>query len=68
MGGRKITEEELKQIGTLTGQRLTYREIADRLDRSEASIKNIRYRKNLAMKELLAKFSKLSKDMKKVGS
>ena len=47
MGGRRISEEELQQIEVWVEEGLTNREIAQRLDRSEAGIRNIRFRKGL---------------------
>ena len=50
MGGRRILEQELKQIETFIEEGLTNREIGERLGRSEAGIRNLRYRKGLVMK------------------
>lgn len=47
MGGKRTTKEELQQIETLTKEGLTCREIAQRLGRSPAAIRNLRYRKHL---------------------
>ena len=47
MGGKRISKEELEQIEVLVEEGLTNREIAQRLDRSEAGIRNIRFRKGL---------------------
>ena len=44
---RRPTKEDLTQIEALTKEGLTCREIAQRLDRSEAGIRNLRYRKHL---------------------
>ena len=48
MGGRRTTKQELEQIEALTSEGLTTREIAERLNRSEAAIRNLRYKKRLA--------------------
>ena len=48
MGGRRSTKEELEQIEALTSEGLTTREIAERLNRSESAIRNLRYKKQLA--------------------
>ncbi len=50
MGGRRTSKEELQQIEVLVEEGLTNREIAQRLGRSEAGIRNIRYRKSLVKK------------------
>jgi len=50
MGGRRTTKEELTQLEALTEEGLTCREIAQRLDRSEAAIRNLRYKKGLVKK------------------
>jgi transposase len=47
MGGKRTTREELTQLEALTEEGLTCREIAERLGRSEASIRNLRYKKHL---------------------
>lgn len=47
MGGKRSSKEELTQIEALTEEGLTCREIAERLGRSEASIRNLRYKKRL---------------------
>ncbi len=47
MGGRRTTKQELEQIEALTEEGLTIREIAQRLNRSEAAIRNLRYKKRL---------------------
>jgi transposase len=47
MGGRRTTKEELAQLEALTGEGLTTREIAQRLGRSAAAIRNLRYKKHL---------------------
>lgn len=45
--GHRYSREERRQIEHLTADGLTSREIATRLNRSEAGIRNIRYRLNL---------------------
>ena len=50
MGGRRTSKEELQQIETFIEEGLTNMEIAERLGRSEAGIRNIRYRKSLVKK------------------
>ena len=50
MGGRRTSKEELQQVEDLVEERLTNREIAEKLDRTEAGIRNLRYRKNLVTK------------------
>ena len=50
MGGKRISEEELQQIEVLVDEGLTNREIAQKLGRSEAGIRNLRYRKKLVTK------------------
>lgn len=50
MGGRRYTKGETKQIEALILEGLTSREIAQRLGRSEAGIRNLRYRKGLIKK------------------
>jgi len=50
MGGRRTSKEELMQLEAMTEEGLTIREIAQRLGRSEAGIRNIRYRKRLMKK------------------
>ena len=47
MGGKRISKEELQQVEIFIDEGLTNREIGERLDRSEAGIRNIRYRKGL---------------------
>ena len=47
MGGRRISKDELKQIEILVDEGLTNRVIGEKLGRSEAGIRNIRYRKGL---------------------
>ena len=47
MGGRRTSKEELQQIEVLAEEGLTNREIAQKLGRSEAGIRNLRYRKRL---------------------
>jgi hypothetical protein len=50
VGGRRTSKEELQQIEVLVEEGLTNREIARRLCRSEAGIRNLRYRKSLVKK------------------
>jgi IS30 family transposase len=47
MGGRRTTKEELAQLENLSREGLTAREIAQRLGRSPAAIRNLRYKKHL---------------------
>lgn len=47
MGGRRTSKEELAQLEALTKEGLTARDIAQRLDRSPAAIRNLRYKKHL---------------------
>ena len=48
MGGRRTTKDELPQIEALTKEGLTNREIAEKLNRTPAAIRNLRYKKHLA--------------------
>lgn len=50
MGGRRTSKKELQQIETFIDEGLTNRQIAKRLGRSEAGIRNLRYRKSLVKK------------------
>jgi IS30 family transposase len=50
MGGRRTSKEELMQLEAMTEEGLTIREIAERLGRSEAGIRNLRYRNRLVRK------------------
>jgi IS30 family transposase len=50
MGGRRTTKEELAQLEALTKEGWTARDIAQKLDRSPAAIRNLRYKKHLATK------------------
>jgi DNA-binding CsgD family transcriptional regulator len=50
MGGRRTSKAELAQLEALTKEGLTAREIAQRLDRSPAAIRNLRYKKHLAIR------------------
>lgn len=50
MGGKQYIKEDVKQVEALIGQGLTGRDIAQRLNRSEAAIRNLRYRKRLVKK------------------
>jgi hypothetical protein len=43
MGGRRTTRDELAQLEVLTKEGLPAREIAQKLDRSPAAIRNLRY-------------------------
>ena len=47
MGGKRTTREELAQLEALTKEGLTAREIAEKLGRSPAAIRNLRYKKHL---------------------
>jgi predicted transcriptional regulator len=48
MGGRRTSKEELAQLEAYTKEGLTAREIAEKLGRSPAAIRNLRYKKHLA--------------------
>jgi DNA-binding NarL/FixJ family response regulator len=50
MGGRRTSKEELIQLEALTKEGLTAREIAQRLGRSPAAIRNLRYKKHLVIR------------------
>jgi IS30 family transposase len=50
MGGRRTTKQELLKLETLTEEGLTTREIAQKLGRSPAAIRNLRYKKHLVAK------------------
>lgn len=50
MGGRRTTKAELAQLEALTKEGLTARDIAQKLDRSPAAIRNLRYKKHLAIR------------------
>jgi len=50
MGGKRSSRQELAQIETLTKEGLTCREIAQKLGRSSAAIRNLRYKKHLVAK------------------
>ncbi len=50
MGGRRHTKEELQQIQMLVNEGVTSREIAQRLGRTEAAIRNLRHRTQLTTK------------------
>jgi IS30 family transposase len=50
MGGRRTTKAELAQLEALTREGLTVREIAEKLGRSPAAIRNLRYKKHLVVK------------------
>jgi DNA-binding NarL/FixJ family response regulator len=45
--GRRYTHEEVQQIQALIDEGLTNRQIATRLGRSEAGIRNIRHRASM---------------------
>ncbi|MGA9388618.1 MAG: hypothetical protein WBV70_07330 [Candidatus Bathyarchaeia archaeon] len=47
MGGRRTTKEELAQLEALTNEGLRDRDIAQKLDRSPAAIRNLRSKKHL---------------------
>jgi transposase len=47
MGGKRSSKQEITQLEALTKEGLTCREIAERLGRSEAAIRNLRYKKHL---------------------
>ena len=44
---RRFTRAEKEQIKTLVSEGLTNKEIAERLNRTEAAVRNIRYRSKL---------------------
>ena len=50
MGGRRSTKQELIQLESLFAEGLTTSQIAEKLGRSEAGIRNICYRKRLVRK------------------
>ena len=50
MGGRRTKKEELTQIEAMTKEGLTCREIAQKLGRSTAAIRNLRYKKHLVVR------------------
>ncbi len=50
MGGRRHTKQELQQIQMLVNEGVTSREIAQRLGRTEAAIRNIRHRTQIITK------------------
>jgi len=50
MGGKRTSKQELLQLEALTKEGLTCREIAKKLDRSPAAIRNLRYKKHLVVK------------------
>jgi transcriptional regulator with XRE-family HTH domain len=47
MGGRRSSRQELAQLEALTREGLTTREVAEKLGRSPAAIRNLRYKKHL---------------------
>jgi|SRR5271157_1244077 len=50
MGGRRTTKAELTQLEALTKEGFTARDIARKLDRSPAAIRNLRYKKQLVIR------------------
>lgn len=50
MGGRRTSKEELAQLENLTKEGLTARDIAKRLGRSPAAVRNLRYKKHLVIR------------------
>ena len=70
MGGRRTTKQELAQLEALTKEGLTARDIGQKLDRSPAAIRNLRYKKQLIIraqdetKALLRQRDELSKVVK----
>jgi len=50
MGGRRSTKQELIQLEAFIEEGLTTRQIAEKLGRSEAGIRNLCYRKKLVRK------------------
>jgi DNA-binding CsgD family transcriptional regulator len=50
MGGKRTSKQELTQLETLTKEGLTAGEIGQKLGRSPAAIRNLRYKKHLAIK------------------
>lgn len=48
--GKRYSKEELEHIESLVSEGLTNREIAIRLERPEAGIRNLRYRQGLKNK------------------
>src|SRR5271157_312575 len=71
MGGRRTTKDELAQLEAFTKEGLTAREIAQKLDRSPAAIRNLRYKKQLAIRakdEIKALFQQRDELIKVVKS
>jgi IS30 family transposase len=71
MGGRRTTKEELAQLETFTKEGLTARDIAQKLDRSPAAIRNLRYKKQLVIRaqdETKALFQKRDELIKVVNN
>jgi IS30 family transposase len=50
MSGRRTTKAELAQLEALTKEGLTARDIAQKLNRSPAAIRNLRYKKQLVIR------------------
>ena len=50
MGGKRSTKQELIQLETLVKEGLTTKQIAEKLGRSEAGVRNLCYRKRLIRK------------------
>lgn len=50
MAGKRYSEDEISQVQALIDEGLTNKEIATQLGRSEAGIRNIRYREGLRNK------------------
>jgi IS30 family transposase len=50
MGGKRTSKQELLQLETLTKEGLTCGEIAQKLGRSPAAIRNLRYKKHLVIR------------------
>jgi IS30 family transposase len=63
--GYRYTRDEISQVERLVSQGLTSREIAKRLSRSEAGIRNIRYRKKL-IAETVEDIKSLQKEKKRL--
>ena len=50
MGGRRTAKDELMQQEAMTKERLTSKEIALKLGRTPAAVRNLRYKKHLVIK------------------